>query len=53
MNNDNASTEKHPKVHLGRLAVIVFCLVVIAGGVVWYFGLLTGRQPSPRKMRSW
>jgi hypothetical protein len=49
MNNDNASTEEHPKVHLGRLAVIVFCLVVIAGGVAWYFGLLTGMQPSPRE----
>ena len=49
MNVDNAATRKRLKVHVVRLAIIALCLIVVAGGVAWQFGLLPGLQPRPRE----
>jgi len=45
---DKSTTTRSPaKVRVGRLAVIVLCLFLVAGAVAWYYQLLPGSQPSP------
>lgn len=49
MNNTTAATRKPPKARALRLALVAICLILVAGGVAWQNGVITGLNPSPRE----
>lgn len=48
MRDEDGAISKPGGIRVGRLAFIGFCMVVLAGGVVWYYRLWPGSQPNPR-----